>query len=165
MAHSNKNSFFVLAVTVITVLVLFNLYMFKDDIFYPPKHDLEEVDVKDFSGIENLILTGEVYEVLDKIGNYHGMGIVRLNVVNSNIKNYDPRDFQANYYCIIKQGKAELYVKGVSDIKPNDTVYINISEKKSFVFNSRRNYRRPLSFIVYPRRFFDLIRRKGYQKI
>jgi len=150
---------------VVVALVLFNLYMFRDDIFYRPNDNLKVVDVKDFRGIENLKLTGEVYEVVDNIGNYHGTGILRVNIIETNIEYYDPRDHQANYYCIIKNGKAELYVKGVSDIKPNDSILVNISEEKSIVFNSKRNYNRQLSFIVYPRRFFDFIKRKGYQEI
>ena len=149
----------------VVALVLFNLYMFRDDIFYRPNDNLKVVDVKDFRGIENLKLTGEVYEVVDNIGNYHGTGILRVNIIETNIEYYDPRDHQANYYCIIKNGKAELYVKGVSDIKPNDSIFVNISQEKSIVFNSKRNYNRQLSFIVYSRRFFDFIKRKGYQEI
>jgi len=160
-----KNPIIILIVTIVLALVLFNLFMFKDDIFYRPNDNLEVVDIKNFKGIENLKFTGEVYEALDNLGNYHGMGIIRVNIIETNIEYYDPRDKQANYYCIIKRGKAEFYVKGVSDIKPNDSIYVNILEGKSIVYNSKRDYRRKLSLIVYPRRFFDFIKRKGYQQI
>lgn len=165
MAHTNQKPFTILVIIVVTLLVLFNLYMFKDDIFFRPDDNLEEVDIKNFKGIKNLKLTGEVYDVLSDIGNYHSTGILRVNIIETNMEYYDPRDKQANYYCIIKQGKAEFYVKGVSDIKPNDSIYINILEGKSMVYNSNRDFHRELSMIVYPRRFFDFIKRKGYQEI
>jgi hypothetical protein len=166
MAHLNKKiTTTILVVMVVTSLVLFNLYMFRDDIFYRPNDDLKVVGIKNFKGIEKLKLMGEVYEVVDNIGNYHGMGIIRINIIESNIEYYDPRDKQANYYCIIKGEQAEFYVKGVSDIKPNDSIYVSILDRKSLVHNSQRDFSRKLSLLVYPRNFFDFIKRKGYQKI
>src|SRR5690554_2636622 len=155
----------IVIVVALIALGSLNFYMFRDEIFNKPKDNLYEVDIKNFRGIEDLKLTGVIYEVIDNIGNYHGTGILRVNIIETNVEYYDPRDHQANYYCIIKNGKAELYVKGVSDIKPNDSIFVNISQEKSIVFNSKRNYNRQLSFIVYPRRFFDFIKRKGYQEI
>ena len=149
----------------VVALALFNLYMFRDDIFYRPNDDLKVVDVKDFRGIENLKLTGEVYEVVDNIGNYHGTGILRVNVIETNIEYYDPRDHQANYYCIIKNGKAEIYINNLSKVTVGDTISINIPEKIARVYNIGTGKNRRLATIVYPRRFFDFIKRKGYQEI
>ena len=104
-------------ILILTILIAFNLYMFKDEIFYKPNDNLEEVGTRNFKGIDNLKLTGEIYEVLDDIGNYNSTGILRVRLVESNIKYYDSRDKQANYYCIIKNGKAEIYESELSDIK------------------------------------------------
>ncbi|NLN24059.1 MAG: hypothetical protein GX163_00020 [Bacteroidetes bacterium] len=165
MANSNKNIITRLVIMIVISLVIYNLYMFRDDIFYRPDDNLEVVGIENFKGIEKLKVIGKVYEVVDNIGNYHGMGIIRIDIIKSNIEYYDPRDKQANYYCIIKNGQAEFYVKGVSDIKPNDSIYVSIFDRKSLVYNSKRDFSRKLSMIVYPRRFFDFIKRKGYQEI
>jgi len=163
---SSKNGLLkILLVLILIFLIAFNLYMFKDEIFYRPNDNIEEVGTRNFKGIENLKLTGEVYEVLDDIGNYNGMGILRIKIKETNIDHYDPREEQANYYCLIKNGILELYVKGVSDIKINDSISINVPARESIVYNSGRDFNRKLSLLIYPRRFFDFIKRKGYQEI
>lgn len=162
---SKSNFLKILLGLILTFLIAFNLYMFRDDIFHRTDDNLEEVGTRNFKGIDNLNLTGEVYEVLDDVGNYNGMGILRIKIKETNIDHYDPREEQANYYCIIKNGILELYVKGVSDIKINDSISINIPARKSMVYNSNRDFKRRLSLMIYPRRFFDFIKRKGYQKI
>ncbi|TXK74419.1 hypothetical protein [Mesonia sp. K4-1] len=150
---------------VIGVLLVFNLILFKDRIFNDVNDQLEEVDTSNFKGIENLKFLGKVTKVKEQLGHFHGMGILQVNMVKSNIEYYDPRKKQANYYCIIKDTIAEFYVKGVSDIKPNDTIYVDISKEKSEVFNLSRDFARRLSLMVYPRSFFDYIKRKEYQDL
>lgn len=160
-----KKPISILIITAVVVLVLFNLFMFKDDIFYRPNDNLEVVDIKNFKGIENLKLTGEVYEVLNNIGNYHGTGILRVHIIETNMEYYDPRDKQANYYCIIKNGKAEIYEKELTGIKIGDIIYIDVSKGPTRVYSNSTNKSRVMATIIYPRRFFDFIKRKGYQQI
>src|SRR5690554_2030807 len=117
--------------------------MFKDDIFYRPNDNLEEVGVRNFKGIENLKLIGEIYEVLDDIGNYNSTGILRVRLIESNIKYYDPRDKQANYYCIIKNGKAEIYESKLSKIKKEKIKIFKIAkEQLKYILRLKRNLRK-----------------------
>jgi|SRR5690554_3720382 len=166
MKTSSKSSFLkILLVLVLIFLIVFNLFMFKDDIFYRPNDNLEEVGVRNFKGIENLKLIGEIYEVLDDIGNYNSTGILRVRLIESNIKYYDPRDKQANYYCIIKNGKAEIYESELSDIKKGDIIHVNIAKGATQIYITTKEKFEKKATIIYPRRFFDFIKRKGYQEI
>lgn len=166
MKTSSKSSFFKrLLVLVLTFLIAFNLYMFRDDIFYRPNDNLEEVGTRNFKGIENLKLIGEIYEVLDDIGNYNGTGILRVRIIESNIKYYDPRDKQANYYCIIKNGKAEIYEGGLSGIKKGDIIHVDIAKGATQIYIITEEKFEKKATIIYPRRFFDFIKREGYQNI
>src|SRR5690554_6831108 len=70
------------------------------------------VDKDNFRGIENLYLIGVVTsteKVVNKWQGYHGRGIIRINIIKSNMEKYDPRNKQVNYYCILKGRKAEVY--------------------------------------------------------
>lgn len=165
MANSNKNIITRLVIMIVISLVIYNLYMFRDDIFYKPKDNLKVVGIENFKGIENLILIGEVYEVLDDIGNYHSTGILRINIIETNMEYYDPRDKQANYYCIIKNGKAEIYESELSDIKKGDIIHVNIAKGATQIYITTKEKFEKKATIIYPRRFFDFIKRKGYQEI
>ena len=156
----------ILLIFIIILLPLVGSFVFYDKIFLNVDYSLKEVDEDNFSGIENLKLKGEVINSQKRFNrSFHGMGILKVNIINSNFKNYDPREYQANYYCIIKNSIAEIYVKGVSDIRKEDTVYIDISKKEARVYNSKRKFKRNLSYTIYPRSFFDYIKHNGYQKI
>lgn len=50
-----------------------------------------------------------VVESVDDGDNFHGYGIVRLRVIYSNIKTYDPRSKLSYYFCVIKDSVAEVY--------------------------------------------------------
>ena len=156
----------ILLIFIIILLPLIGSIVFYDKIFLNVDYSLKEVDEDNSSGIENLKLKGEVINSQKRFNrSFHGMGILKVNIINSNFKNYDPREYQANYYCIIKNSIAEIYVKGVSDIRKEDTVYIDISKKEARVYNSKRKFKRNLSYMIYPRSFFDYIKHNGYQKI
>jgi|SRR5690625_707888 len=158
----SKTLFIVVA---IVVLFSFNLYMFRYDIFFRPNDNLIEVEINDFRGIKDLMLTGEVYEVLDNIGNYHSTGILRVNIIDSNIELYDPRDKQANYYCIIKNGQAEVYESELTGTKKGDTILIDIKKGATRIVNALSKKDEKKATIIYPRNFFDFLKRKGYQEI
>src|SRR5690606_20626602 len=82
---------------------------------------LVRVNAMNCTGIENLELTGILYSVQDlrpKRGQrgYDPARIIRLNIVKSNMVECDPRDKQANYFCIVKDGGAEIYAGGPTDL-------------------------------------------------
>ena len=155
----------ILIVIAILILFSFNLYMFRYDIFFRPDDNLIEVEINDFRGIKDLMLTGEVYEVLDNIGNYHSRGILRVNIIETNIEFYDPRDKQANYYCIIKNGQAEVYESDLAKVAVGDTIFIDVNNRVTRIYNSSTNKNRRFGTRIYPRSFFDFLKRKGYQEI
>ena len=55
-------------------------------------------------------------------------GLLYLTNVRGIKENYDPRDSLKYYCCIIKNGKAELIVTGISLYKPGDSIYVNGEE-------------------------------------
>tara|TARA_R110002072_G_scaffold260722_3_gene419222 strand:- start:400 stop:855 length:456 start_codon:yes stop_codon:yes gene_type:complete len=143
-------------------LLIFILFI-SCDFFYSDKEGRTEVSWLDFRGIENLELKGVVYSLNDKIGNgYHGRGIVRVNIIESNMDFYDPREKQANYYCLIKKGKAEIYDTHVSSFKIGDTIIID--SKNKLLYFSQNGKFKPTSMSIGPPRFFNMIKTKGYQE-
>lgn len=120
-------------------------------------------DWEDFSDV-NLKMKGVVYFVNNKIGNgYHGRGIVRVNLIESNIKSYDPRNKQLNYYCILANGKAELYDNHVSYTKIGDTIEINTKEKTIKWLNKEKS-NLIFSLSIGETQFFDFIKDNKYQE-
>ena len=98
----------------------------------------KEMGWRDFSGL-NLKMTGVVTSLNKNVrrGNFHGRGIMRLNILESNIDYYDPRDTQKNYYCIIKDGVAEVYDANVFETEIGDTVQIDTQEQTIKWLNKR----------------------------
>ena len=78
----------------------------------------------------DLQLTG-VVEHVENGENFHGYGIVRLRIVKTNIHAYDPRGKLHYYFCVIKDGKAEIYDHAsTSNTFVGDTLVYNTKEKK-----------------------------------
>lgn len=129
-------------------------------------HNNEEkatVDEFDFQELKNLKLTGIVYSIDDGIGNgYHGRGIIRVNIVESNINYYDPRDVQQNYYCIIKNNAAEIYGTSASYVNVGDTILIDGSSKVLNYYNKKKMGK--VKMWIGPPSFFKMIKKRGYQK-
>ena len=69
-------------------------------------HDIKKIAL----GNLNLQLVG-VVDSVDKVKNgyYHGFGIIRLKIINSNVQEYIPDSSQQYYYCKIRNGIAEIY--------------------------------------------------------
>lgn len=132
---------------------------------------LVRVNAMNFTGIENLELTGIVYSVQDlksKQGKrgYGPARIIRLNIVKSNMDEYDPRDKQANYFCIIKDGRAEIYARGPTDLKKGDTLKLNIPERTmSFFTVDGKNDVVEKNIFIGSVPFFNYIKEKRYQKL
>jgi hypothetical protein len=72
----------------------------------------------------NLKLSGVVLDV-KQLESTHGTGIILIKIINSNVDYYDPRSKVENYYCIIRNGIAEVYDGHAFSILPSDTVYID----------------------------------------
>ena len=84
----------------------------------------------------NLQLVG-VVDTLEEGRNYHGYGIIRVKIINSNIQEYDPRSQQEFYFCIIKNGIAEIYTH--TFVTKVDTITINTKGKIiSYIKNGRK---------------------------
>lgn len=150
------------------VLISFNLILFPlSD--YINKDGLRIVNENDFNGIKDLKLKGIVYstqEVQNKLQGYHGRGIVRVNIIESNMNEYDPRDKQANYFCIIKNGKAEVYGWLWLNLKNGDTLNLNIKER-TMVYTTEKN-ELPIeikNITIGSGSFFKFIQKKGYQQL
>ena len=132
---------------------------------------LVRVNAMNFTGIENLELTGIVYSVQDlksKQGKrgYDPARIIRLNIVKSNMVEYDPRDKQANYFCIIKDGRAEIYAGGPTDLKEGDTLKLNIPERTMSFFTVDGKSDMVIKDIrIGSVPFFNYIKEQGYQEL
>lgn len=128
---------------------------------------LQVVDRDDFKGIETLYLIGTVdsiQQVMNKLEGYHGRGIIRLNIIKSNIDKYDPRKKQANYYCIIKNNEAEIY-EHPGGLKKGDTVILDVNNRKITYHFSNGELGGLRNIWIRPASFFYFIKKKGYQKL
>ena len=82
----------------------------------------------------NLQMTGVVKEV-DKATGFRGRGVIDIKILNSNVDEYDPRNFSPIYYCIIKNGIAEVYDSNALYCDVGDTVLID-TKKKFFSYKN-----------------------------
>ena len=69
-------------------------------------------------------------------GNY---GMLYVNIIQSNTKNYDLRDSNYYYYCLIKNNKAELIQNSISKFQIGDTVYADLPAREIYIY--RNNYK------------------------
>ncbi len=75
----------------------------------------------------DLQLTG-VVQNLDIPPGHHAFGIITMIILESNIKEYTPQPNQEFYYCVIKNGVAEIYDHAVG-YHIGDTLVIDTKEK------------------------------------
>jgi hypothetical protein len=101
------------------IAVIFFFYFNRKQEKRIDKQTLKELDLQ---------LTG-VVDSVDKLNGYNGTGIIRLKILTSNIDNYDPRNKLEYYYCIIKNGIAELYDGNANECFKGDTLKINTKTK------------------------------------
>jgi len=110
----------------------------------------------------NLQLIGIVYKI-DDPGNFNGTGIANLKIISSSIKNYDPRGKQDYYYCLIKNGQAEIYSPHVKDLTFGDTVFID-TKSKIIRYKYNGSLVKGNIFVNTSSRFYDYIKRH-HQKL
>jgi hypothetical protein len=97
------------------------------------KNEIDKVGLEDL----NLQLIG-VIESVDKGNNYHGYGIIRLKIISSNIQEYDPRGKQEFYFCIIKNGVAEIYDHTSVIFKKDTLVYDTKAKMGGYLRNGKK---------------------------
>lgn len=76
----------------------------------------------------DLQLSG-VIDSVSKFNGYNGFGIIDLRILSSNMKYYDPRNEKKNYYCIIKNFRAEIYDGHADEMYTGDTIHIDTGKK------------------------------------
>lgn len=134
--------------------------------FYTCKTDnRKEVDQYDYSGIESLKLKGVINDLYKpKFPAFHGYGVLYLDIIESNIKDYDPTEYQANYLVRIKGQKAELFCS-FDFFEIGDTIKIDIPNK-SMRYYSRtiKNYYK-FKPDIYDRSLFDYLEENGYLRL
>lgn len=146
-------------ISTITILLL----LLSCDNFKADKYGKWAVAKDNFQGIDSLRLKGVVYELNSNIRGFHGRGIIRLDIIETNIDFYDPRDKQANYYLIIKDGKAEVYEIISLHLNVGDTIYVDANSRRlSIKSNAQYIPRRRIG--IGPRQFFRRIQERGYQE-
>ena len=68
-------------------------------------------------------------------------GVLCLKVSTSNIANYDIRKGIKPYYCVVKNGEAEIIEGGLSEVEVGDSVVISCRKDSVFYFRNRVKYR------------------------
>ena len=97
------------------------------------QHEINKIGLEDLQ----LKLVGVVSNV-DRGRNYHGYGIIHLNVISSNLKNYDPRSKQEFYFCIIKDSLAEVYDHTSATFEGDTLVYETVSKLGAKIKNGKK---------------------------
>ena len=120
-----RSRFLVLGLILVTVSFIY--YITKD-----------ASDNKKYFNDLNLNLKGEVLAT-DVQNGFNGFGIVRVKIVESNINFYDPRGKSRNYYCIIKNGFAEIYQHGISECEIGDTITVDTKKREFKIFKKDGN--------------------------
>jgi len=118
------------------------------------KHALENL---------NLQLVG-VVDSVDKLNGYNGTGVIKLKIITSNIKYYDPRRHLDYYYCIIKNGIAEVYDGSADNLYRGDTVKINTKAKVITWTHDRNEKQSATIWINDSDSFYDYIK-KYHQRL
>jgi len=111
------------------------------------------------AGLEDLDL--QLVGVVDTVikgSNYHDFGIIRLNIISSNIQEYDPRTNQKYYFCIIKNGIAEMYDHTLNELKGDTLMYQSKLRLRSYLRNGKKEEEGSIS-INATEDYYNFIRR------
>lgn len=76
----------------------------------------------------NLHFTG-VIKAIDRVNGSNGFDIVKVRIISTNKEYYDPRGQYKNYYCLIKNGYAELYQGTPLDCLIGDIVEVDTKKR------------------------------------
>lgn len=119
-----------------------------------------------FPEIEHLRLKGKVTDVRMPSRGFHGHGVIAVEIIESNIRFYDPRQKKDRYPMVIKENEAELYIYR-HNIEIGDTLRIVTDSIHQISYRSGRmdgkQYQGGIA--LHEKRFFDYIEKKGLQKL
>lgn len=68
----------------------------------------------------------------------HGVSKIYIDISNSNIEDYNPKDSLQYYLCIIKKNKAELIVTNEKDFMKGDSVVVSSIKDSCFIYNQSK---------------------------
>lgn len=122
----------------------------------------ESHDSKRYFDKLDLQLKGEVLSV-DIPQGYNGFAIVKVKMLKTNKDYYDPRNDAKNYYCIIKNGLAEIYQPGVYKCEPGDNVTVD-TRMRLFTIQKPDGTKDVQEIILYTNEFFYKYIKKHHQK-
>jgi len=140
------------SVTLIIVFVLGGLVFLNLNI--TKQKEIDKVCLEDL----NLQLVGLI-DTIDEGNNYHGYGIIRLKIISSNIKDYDPRSKQEYYFCIIKNGMAEIYDHTPTKLKQDTLIYNTKLKLRAYLRNGKQEQEGSIS-VNSNKDYYSYIKRK-----
>lgn len=111
----------------------------------------------------DLELTG-IVQSIDLPSPYNGFGILKVSVIKSNFNQYDPRESKEHYYCIIRNGQAELYQFALYDCEIGDSIEVSTKDRL-FLVHKKTGKTIQKEMILYDNdKFYDYIK-KNHQKL
>lgn len=111
----------------------------------------------------DLELTG-VVQYVDAPSSSNNFGIVGVEVLSTNKLHVDQRDSLQYYYCLVKNGKAELYQSAVSSIRKGDTLKVDAPNRLLSIRHTNGKEPDTTSLELYDNDFFWKYVKKHYQK-
>jgi len=141
---------------VFTISIIFMMCLGCTQVGFDPT---EKASLKDM----DLHVIG-IVDSVRKLNGYNGTGVISMKVLKSNIKYYDPRDSFRYYYCIIKNGYAEVYDGHASHCFVGDTLDINTNRGLISWTNKVKKDQQYTIWINTNNRFYDYIK-NYYQKL
>lgn len=123
-----KNCLTILLISIILVSILFVLFKI-------------DVDTQNrYFENTNINFIGKITDI--KKTNNHGFNIITLDVIKSNVMNYNPKEVY--YYCLIKDKKAKIF-ENYSDCFVGDTIEIDLKSRKLTHFKNNCKKEIPIS--------------------
>lgn len=119
----------------------------------------------DYPEIQDLKLTGVITDIrVPKFPAFHSYGVISMDILESNVKFYDPRPKNERYPAVIEGGKSEFYIyAGGKSV--GDTLYIDVASNEIKYYS--KIFKKDITgkLYIYHKSFFDFIEEHDYQKL
>lgn len=126
---------------------------------------ITKISNTNYDVIKNLELSGVVTELYEPgFPKFHGFGIIRLEVLETNIDYYDPRGSKDRYLLLIKDGQSELYEE-ITLMQVGDTIDIDLKKLKLSYYSKKLKQNISYEPGIYGKSFFDHIQSEHQQKL
>lgn len=112
----------------------------------------------------DLKLTGVARYVVQRNGS-NGFGIIGVEVLSANKHHIDQRDSLKYYYCLLQNGKAELYQGSAHLFRQGDTLAVNTSQRLLSIRHADGAAPDTASLQLYDNDLFWRFVKKRYQKL